>query len=510
MPINEIVETWAIEKPEHAAFSIGEVSINFDELVNARNQTLSAIDSADIKQSTIQGTGNLIALNAVNHIGFAAQFLAATYGLNRCLLISSSMPLHQVKAAIDVLNPDLMLCVNCDIYDAKTFDFPIISSSDLDVVSPVLDSYSYVGDNAQSTFLISFTSGTTSAPKAFSRNRSSWIKSLRSSKTVFGVDQSTTTLAPGPLAHGLSLYAMAETLSAGAHFVSLEKFNADAVISLVDLYKVKRLVMVPTMLHALCELLERREIKIDDVTSIVSAGAKLQPSMLARLNRVLPNAMIFEYYGASELGFISYAARDVNDDGLDLGADVGTAFPGVEIEIRDELGQCLSVDHVGTICVKSDLMCDGYVMGGDGVGFKADSDWASVGDLGYLDTDNKLHLIGRSDGMIISGGNNIYPSQIEREILKTDGIKCAVVMGVADQYLGTKLVAIISHFQQNLTYDNLMMDMSTTLAKHSHPKIIYIVQEWPLTESGKISMQTLVQWIENSDDRLDPLQGDGQ
>jgi acyl-coenzyme A synthetase/AMP-(fatty) acid ligase len=54
------------------------------------------------------------------------------------------------------------------------------------------------------------------------------------------------------------------------------------------------------------------------------------------------------------------------------------------------------------------------------------------------------------------------------------------------------------------------MDMSTTLAKHSHPKIIYIVQEWPLTESGKISMQTLVQWIENSDDRLDPLQGDGQ
>lgn len=503
MPINEIVETWAIEKPEHSAFSIGEVSINFVELIRARNQYLSVIDNTDLKQNTPDGTSKLIALMASNHIGFAAQFLAATYGLNRCLLISSTMPQHQAKAAFDVLNPDLMLS---DKGDATSFDLPIISPPKLDVIKPALDAYSYEGDHAQSTFLISFTSGTTSAPKAFSRNRLSWIKSLRSSKTVFGVDQSTTTLAPGPLAHGLSLYAMAETLSAGAHFVSLEKFNADDVIRLIKLYDVKRLVMVPTMLHALCEALEKLALKMEGVTSIVSAGAKLQSALLTRLRAVLPNAQIFEYYGASELGFISYAVRGIDDAGL----DVGTAFPGVEIEIRDELGQCLAADTVGTICVKSDLICDGYVMGGDGVGFKTDSDWASVGDLGYLDADNKLHLIGRSGGMIISGGNNIYPSQIEREILKIDGVQCAVAMGVADQHLGTKLIAIISHDNQTMTLDDMMMCLSATLAKHAHPKIIYAAQEWPLTESGKISMQTLARWIEASDERLHLLQGDGQ
>ena len=507
MPINEIVETWAIEKPEHAAFSIGDTSINFVELVNERNQYLLAIDVADFNQAKTDGAGNLVALKASNHVGFAAQFLAATYGLNRCLLISSTMPQHQVKSAIDVLNPDLMLSDNGN---ATSFDLPIISSSELDVVTPVLDAYSYTGDHAQSTFLISFTSGTTSAPKAFSRNRSSWIESLKSSKTVFGVDQSTTTLAPGPLAHGLSLYAMAETLSAGAHFVSLEKFGADEVIRLVHLYDVKRLVMVPTMLHAMCEALERLALKMEGVTSIASAGAKLQPSLLARLRAVLPNAQIFEYYGASELGFISYAVRDIDDAGVDAGLDVGTAFPGVEIEIRDELGQCVAAYTVGTICVKSDLICDGYVMGGDGVGFKTDSDWASVGDLGYLDADNKLHLIGRSGGMIISGGNNIYPSQIECEILKIDGVECAAAMGVADQHLGTKLIAIISHRKLDLTHDNLMQSLSMTLAKHAHPKIIYVAQEWPLTESGKISIQTLARWIEASDDRLRILQGDGQ
>ncbi len=503
MPINKIVETWAIEKLEHSAFSIGEVSINFVELINVRNQYLSVIDNTDLTQNTPDGISKLIALMASNHIGFAAQFLAATYGLNRCLLISSTMPHHQAKAAIDVLNPDLMLS---DKVDATSFDLPIISPPKLDAIKPALDAYSYEGDHAQSTFLISFTSGTTSAPKAFSRNRLSWIKSLRSSKTVFGVDQSTTTLAPGPLAHGLSLYAMAETLSAGAHFVSLEKFNADDVIRLIKLYDVKRLVMVPTMLHALCEALERLALKMESLTSIVSAGAKLQSALLTRLLAVLPNAQIFEYYGASELSFISYAVRDIDDAGL----DVGTAFPGVEIEIRDELGQCLSADTVGTICVKSDLICDGYVMGGDGVGFKTDSDWASVGDLGYLDADNKLHLIGRSGGMIISGGNNIYPSQIEREILKIDGVQCAVAMGVADQHLGTKLIAIISHNNQSITYDHLITCLSMTLAKHAHPQIIYVAQEWPLTESGKILMQTLARWIEASDDRLHLLQGDGQ
>jgi long-chain acyl-CoA synthetase len=500
MPFHADIEKWCDIKPDANAVTIDDETLSFKNLIGQRNELNCRLVVTDARQSSHQINANVVALVAENSLRFISQFLSATYEQNCCLLLSSALKASQVKSTFEQICPDIIFPhPPFDEFEHNTAEIKEADSTQLEAC--LIDENDAVkNDDCTTTpFLIGLTSGTTSEPKAFLRNRHSWRVSLSQSRSVFEVDETTTTISPGPLAHGLSLYAMAETLSAGAHFITMDKFVALGLVELVAQHDAKRLVMVPTMLSGLCKVLEAQNIQLDQVTSIVSAGSKLDAVLLKRIQNHLPNAKIFEYYGASELGFVTYAIRETGDDA----DDVGQVFPGVELAIMNEQGEQVTNGQHGKVCVKSEFICDGYVSQKDDVGFSLVDGWASVGDVGLINENGNLVLAGREGDMIISGGNNIYPSSVEMVLRGLIEVEDVVVLGVDDAHLGSKLVAIMSGEQ--LCQADLINHCQQELAVYAIPKVFYYLQTWPMTESGKISKKVLMDWVSTNNDQLQRL-----
>jgi len=354
---------------------------------------------------------------------------------------------------------------------------------------------------ADQPFFIGFTSGTTSRPKAFLRDRTSWSLSLEAGRSVFDLNTESNTLAPGPLVHGLTFYALAETLHVGATFTGMTRFSAQTAFDLIAT-GIHRLVAVPTMLEALLrEALTRGQTL--PLRQVTTAGAALSRQLLAQLPQAFPQARITEYYGASELGFVSLAHHNPSgEDKLSTETrGVGRAFPGVAIEIRKG-GKSLPPDAIGTVFVKSPHPITGYLTAEGKHAFQRAGEWASVGDLGALDVEGNLTLAGRADGMVITGGYNVYPEEIAAKLAEAPGLTGTLVLAQPDAYLGERLVAVVSCAGDP---PDLAAFCASRMARYKVPRAFYRVREWPLTSSGKIARATIARWLEKGDHRLELL-----
>lgn len=351
-------------------------------------------------------------------------------------------------------------------------------------------------------FFIGFTSGTTSRPKAFLRDRSSWRLSLEAGKSIFSLDAQSHTLAPGPLVHGLTFYALTETLHAGACFTGMARFAAAPAFDLLADGNITRLVAVPTMLEALMREADARGATLA-TRQITTAGSALPEALLARLPRAFPRARITNYYGASELGFVSLAHHtpDGAGDLMSNERGVGRAFPGVEIEIRAD-GRPVPTSTTGTVFVRSPHPISGYLIAEGETAFARSGEWTSVGDLGALDEAGNLTLAGRADGMVISGGYNIYPQEVAEVLARAPGVRGAEVLGLPDPYLGAQLVAVV---RPQAPLPDLAAFCAQHLPRYKVPRAFFAATEWPLTASGKVARAALQDWIERDDARLTRL-----
>jgi long-chain acyl-CoA synthetase len=357
-------------------------------------------------------------------------------------------------------------------------------------------------------FLYGFTSGTTSVPKAFTRSRRSWQRSFEVGAEFFGLTRHDRTLAPGPLSASLSLYALAESLHAGAAFLALPRFSATEAVACVSAERVTRIVAAPTVLrliaeHALSVGTDGAALTGAALTGIVSAGAKLDAGTLSLLRRWAPGASIYEYYGAAELSFVTASVLRPGDAPPISATGVGRALPGVEVRIRDDAGRVLPADTPGTIFVRSPLVGGGYAWGDDGEAFRREGDWCTVGDLGYLDPDGVLHHLGRRADLIVTSGHNVYPQQVEAVLRGAPGVAAAVVTGLSDPVRGSRVVAAVTGPETDAA--RIRSHVAAQLAAPHRPRAYYALAELPLTPAGKLSRVMLRRWIEDGDPRVRPL-----
>jgi acyl-CoA synthetase (AMP-forming)/AMP-acid ligase II len=497
MPIAEAITLHARERPHCPAFRLEGRVFTFAALAAEAGRILHAIERSamETKQaSVLAGGARLIAIETGNHPLFTAAFIAATAAGNCAALIDPHLPETVRRRMKEQLRPDVVVRAEGELLHLDVSSARRTHSLDTFAGSSAIG----VGDEAE-PFLIVFTSGTTGDPKAIIRDRRSWRVSLETGQSFFGLGPETTTYAPGPLAHGLALYALAECLTAGAEFIGARHFEPRQALDVIASTRAKRLVLVPTMLRRLCEQADGRELH--SVEKITVAGAKLTPADRQAAVRAFPAAEITEYYGASELGFIT-----ISGAGDDHSATaVGKAFPGVRLAILDDHGQSLPPGETGTIFVESALISDGYIAGGDGAGFRRTGSLATVGDLGFLDEDGTLHLIGRSGGMVLSGGNNVYPSEIDAVILSVPGVSAVLVLGLDHPDLGQELAAVIQPNGTAFERDVLQRQLAAALPRYKHPRKIWLCLEMPMTASGKIAAKELRQWIAEENGALERL-----
>jgi len=489
MPLSGALERHAARIPANPAFEIEGRVLSYGSLAATARQAHAAFAAlAPAGASRIGPQTRLVALLTGNHALFPAAFAAATAGGTCAALIDPHLPEATRGRLLEKLGPDVIVTAEGPdlLLSARK------SGEALRLAESVAPDASPLPEGDDGPFLIVFTSGTTADPKPIIRDRRSWRVSLASGAPFFGIDAKTGTYAPGPLAHGLALYAMTETLLAGATFHSARHFDAAEAREAIRAEGIRRLVLVPTMLRRLCE-----GAPVTTVSAVTVAGAKLTAADHALCAAHFPNAALREYYGASELGFITVTAPG---DAASASA-VGKAFPGVRLSVCDDAGAALPAGETGTIFVESPLVATGY-LGAEPARFGA---LATVGDLGFLEEDGTLHLLGRSGGMVLSGGNNIYPSEVEAALTGLAGVRAAHVFGLDHADLGSELVAVIEPAEPGLTAAALKAAMDAVLPRYKQPRRLWLCRALPVTPSGKIEAKTVRQWVAEDSDALERL-----
>jgi long-chain acyl-CoA synthetase len=468
MPFLDKLQRWADERPDGTAVVVAGQRLDWAGLRDAAADLVPEAPAVSV-------------LPADNSLAFAMEFTAAVAGERQCAVLDPSWP-QQLQDAIAgriaaTFPPDAPTGLSDRLGEELTDGPPA------------------------SPFLIGLTSGTTSVPKAFTRSRESWRISFDASIEFFGLTSADRTLAPGPLAASLNLYALAECLYAGSEFHALKQFDVGDAHAAVSHDGITRLVLVPTMLRVLSERGLAGGVDASGIRSIVCAGSKLDARTLEAARRWAPNATIFEYYGASELSFVAGAGLPPGQRPRLGGTGIGKPFPGVEIRILDGAGAEVPEGSDGNICVRSGMVSNGYLWGDDGQALQSFDGWYTVGDQGYL-SGGTLHLLGRRSDMIITAGTNVYPHEVELALASVPGVASAVAAGLADDLRGQRVVAAVVPSQGGITATQLKAGVEDVLARNKRPLEYFAVTELPLTDRGKLSRQLLLDWITGTDPRV--------
>jgi long-chain acyl-CoA synthetase len=344
-----------------------------------------------------------------------------------------------------------------------------------------------------------YTSGTTGQPKgvrgalAVTGGDAAMWQLLASSASMFSLPaEGACFLLAGPVYHSAQWVFSTFSLLSGATVVLQHKFDPLATLALIERHRVTNTHLVPTQFSRLLRLSEQERSR-HDLSSLVAVhhGAAPCPSSVKRAMIEWWGPIVSEYYGGTEGGFISMISAP---EWLERPGSVGRVIPIVEVFVTDDSGRRLGPNEPGQLWFKS-LMGSSFEYH-NAPEKTADAHLepgvATLGDVGYFDDDGFLYLSDRKIDLIISGGVNIYPAEIEAVLTDHPAVDDAAVFGVPDDEFGESVMAVVEapHAPPELT-DELMAMCREHLAGFKCPRTIEVVDELPRSEAGKLQKRLL-------------------
>ena len=336
-----------------------------------------------------------------------------------------------------------------------------------------------------------YTSGTTGRPKGALRTRTdrNVVLALLTELGMFHPDP--VHLTTGPLYHSgpLAFATMAHTL--GTTVVVLRRFDARRWLTLVAEHRVTNTFSAPTQLKRIVSL-PAAELAAADCSSmrcLIANAAPVPYALKREIIAKLGDGFLFEVYGSTELG-IDTVLRP--EDQLRKPGSCGRPYGGIEIRIVGDDGLDSAVGEPGELFVRTPLAMDGYHHTSDQLATLADDAWKSVGDIAYVDDEGFVHICDRKKDMIISGGVNIYPAEIEAVIIGHEAVLDVAVLGVPDDEWGESVHAIVQP-KPGVEFDPAELGewVAPLLAGYKRPRSWEVREELPRTEAGKLLKRVL-------------------
>lgn len=336
-------------------------------------------------------------------------------------------------------------------------------------------------------FLIQFTSGTTGRAKGAALSHSTVVNSAWLRTRLAGVDETDVWVNPSPLNHvGGAVSMLPGAIITGGCYVLMNRFDAGEYLRLIKLFGATRIGGVPTMLLAMLEHPDWTPGKTA-LRSIGAGGAQVPQPLVERLIREFA-APVLVIYGQSEYPIISCSVP--GEDSRLAAETVGRVAPHVELRIVDmESGATVRLGETGEICVRGPLGMLGYYRAPEATAKTIDSDgFLHTGDLGTLDEKGYVRILGRVRDVIIRGGENIYPAEVEDALLLHPDVAGAAVVGVPSDKWGQQVGAAIRLKEGCQTGpEDLEAHLQGRLAHFKHPRNWLFVTDFPMTPNGKIS-----------------------
>lgn len=346
-------------------------------------------------------------------------------------------------------------------------------------------------------FGICFTSGSTSQPKgvlirnqAIAGNALAVADYLKmNNQDVFFVTRSFT--QAGPIAGDILM----TICSGGCLVISNDLFHPTIFLKTIQSFKVTTTLLINTMLSMLVEYPQLMNYDLSSLKRIIFGGMASSKSMVNVAMNKLPNVKFYCTYGMTEASTrITFSNPD---DILKCPGSSGRPIKGCEVKVYREDGKEAGVNEVGEIYVISDYVMGGYYQREQLTAEALTPIGLRTRDLGYKDEYGLLYVNGRSDDLIIQGGNNVFPIEIEEVLLRNSRIKEAVVLGIDDEILGSKIVAFVSLVDSSIGVPEVLKWCRANLEERKIPKAVYILNEIPKTDFGKINKNELKKILMN-------------
>jgi long-chain acyl-CoA synthetase len=496
------IEHWSREKPDAVAIVDGSRALTYGEWNEAADRVAAGLERRGVQR------GDIVVLRT--QIRHEWAILASALAKLGCSLLALNWRLTPAETKYVLGNSGATVFV-CDdpeptllapafaglnIKLAVSIDTPadgFVSFDDL------LEEAAAPRFSAGDPPLIIYTSGTTGLPKGVvmqaremaktDRRAAEYLQDVAGSRPQVAGDIVLLTL---PMHHGAGPAAMWGALRLGNRIVLLRRFDPAATLALIDRHKVTVWTGVPTMYKRIAAL-PQPELARHDVSSLRLLGvgaAPVPPALKDWVDGYFGPGKLSEGYGSTETGMITHLAPGMH---LKKPGSSGLPHKHVDLRIRDEDGNDLPAGTVGEIWVRTPATIRQYLNGKPLAGDTLDAEgFFRVGDVGRLDEDGYLFITDRAKDMIISGGVNLYPAEIEAGLLRHPGVLDVAVIGIPDEEFGEQVKAFVElRPEAKATADEIIEHAKQHLASYKLPKSVEFMAELPRNTMGKLLKRDL-------------------
>jgi fatty-acyl-CoA synthase len=341
--------------------------------------------------------------------------------------------------------------------------------------------------NAHQAINIQFTSGTTGAPKGATLTHHNIVNNAIAVAACMRLSEQDRLCIPVPLYHcfGMVLSVLACTSVGAAMVFPGEGFDPVETLSAVQAERCTALHGVPTMFIAELDHPEFSRFDLSTLRTGIMAGAPCPIEVMRRVQSLMHMREVTIAYGMTETSPVSF--QSATDDPLDKRVTtVGRVLPHLEVRIVDTQGQTVPIGETGELCTRGYSVMQGYWDEPERTADTIQDGWMHTGDLATMDAEGYCNIVGRLKDMVIRGGENIYPREIEEFLFRHPKIAAVQVFGVPDERYGEQLCAwVVQRPGADCTEQELRTFCEQNIAHFKVPRYIRMVEELPVTVTGK-------------------------
>ncbi len=478
--------TSAQRYPDSPALRIDEVVITYAELDEATARVAGLLREHGIEP------GDRVGIMLPN----VPEFAIAYYGVLRAggVVVPMNILLKQREVEFYLGDPEAKLIFAWHEFADAARKGAAAAGAECIVVEPVafgqllgnVEPVEEVVDRvARDTAVILYTSGTTGKPKGAELTHSNLAINADVSKALFSLDHEDVVLGALPLFHAFGqTCALNATVSAGASLSLIPRFAPDKALATIERDRVTVFEGVPTMFSALLHYPDRGRFDVSTLRVCVSGGAALPVEVLRGFEQAF-DCIILEGYGLSET---SPVACFNHPDRERKPGSIGTPIEGVEMKLVDDHRQQAAAGEAGEIAIRGHNVMKGYWNRPEATAEAIDSDgWFYSGDIARIDEDGCYFIVDRKKELIIRGGYNVYPREIEEVLYEHPAVREAAVIGIPHAELGEEVGAAVALKDgAEVTESDIRDYVKANVAAYKYPRHVWFVEELPKGPTGKI------------------------
>ena len=473
MSIGRAIGWWAERDGDRPALTCEGHTVTRRELELQSNRLARAFAAMGVKQ------GEFVALSLPNGIGLIESALAATKLGAIVMPLSSRLPGAERDPVLDLVKPALAVGLPAGSC-GRTVPVGYSPPENLPA-GPLPDVIAH-------PWFATTSGGSTGKPKVIVNNQAG-LFDPQVPEANLAIERAT--LIPGPLYHGAPFHTALRALMAGNHVIVMPRFDAQTCVSLIDQYRVDYVPVVPTMMNRMwrlgMEVLGRYDLS--SLRILVSLGAACPAWLKERWIELLGPERVHEFYTCTEQLGMTWIS---GTEWLEHRGSVGRPINGSRVKIFGADGKELPAGDIGDICLMP--------ASGPGTTYRyigaesrrRDDGWETCGDVGWLDSDGYLYIADRRTDLIVSGGTNVYPAEVEAAIDQHPAVRASAVIGLPDDDLGHRVHAILE-IDQPIEVEELRGWLAERLASFKVPRTFEFVSDPIRNESGKVRRSALRQ-----------------